>query len=148
MTLCNVKMSTKDIDFVVQSGNLRRLADACSEVGNIRADLFERGFEFNNPLPDSCMTRAKKIMKLNHITLFAMDKIDVIMTKIARASESDIEDISSCMDAGVTADDIYKHTAEYGIDTPELRNNLRYVMHDIFDIDPDSKRKCLDLAKI
>ena len=135
LTLHGVKISTKDVDFVVQHGSLENLANVCSRVSSICVDLFERGVVFNNPLPDSCMARAEKMMQLNRITLLALDRIDVVMTKIARASESDIEDIFACRDSGVTVNDVYKMITEYHIDTPELRNNLRFVIREVFGID-------------
>ena len=135
LTLQNVKASTMDVDFVVQSGDLAKLNEACSRLADVRVDLFERGFVFNNRLPDSCMMRAKRKVQLNNITLFVLDKIDVVMTKIARAGDGDIEDIRACKIAGVTTNDVYRLLAEYKINTPEMRNNLRKVMRDSFGID-------------
>ena len=81
LTLQNVKASTMDVDFVAQSGDLAKLNEACSRLADVSVDLSERGFVFNNRLPDSCMMRAKRKVQLNNITLFALDKIDVAMTE-------------------------------------------------------------------
>ena len=135
LTLQNVKASTLDVDFVVPSGDLAKLKETCSRL-DVRTDLFERGFVFNNRLPYSCMLRAKQKVQLNNITLFVLDKIDVVMTKIARAG--DIEYIRACKIAGVTTNDVYRLPAECEINTPEMRNNLRRVMRDSFGIDVGS----------
>ena len=135
LTLQNVKASTADVDFVVQSGDLAKLGKACSRLASVRVDLFESGFVFNNRLPDSCTSRARQKLKLNNITLLVLDRIDVVMTKIARAEDGDIEDIRACKIVGTTSSDIYEMLTEYEMDTPEMRNNLRKVMREAFGID-------------
>ena len=135
LTLQNVKASTMDVDFVVQSGDMTKLNKVCSKLADVRVDLFERGFVFNNRLPDSCMLRAKLMVQLTSMTLFVMDKIDAVMTKLARAGDGDIEDIRACKIAGVTTNDVYQLLAECRISTPGMHNNLRRVMRESFGID-------------
>lgn len=133
LTLHGLKQSTDDVDFGVESGDMDAVESVAASVGEPRIDLFPAGTVFNNPLPTDYLSRAKNEGKFGHVTLMAMAPLDVVMTKIARADGGDMEDIRSC--AGrCTPDDIIGAARAYGIDTPELRNNLRQVLHDVYGV--------------
>ena len=83
---------------------------------------------FNNPLPSGYTSRAKDVGLFGALTVMAMDPLDVVMTKIARAEGKDMEDIRACAAHGYAADDILRAAGNYRIDTPELRNNMRDVL--------------------
>ena len=74
------------------------------------------------------------IGRFHKLSVHAMSALDVTMTKIARANQNDIDDISLCARHGITSSDIINAARSYGIDTPELRNNLRRVLHRVFGI--------------
>lgn len=63
-----------------------------------------------------------------------MAPLDVVMTKIARADGGDMEDIQACT-GKCTPNDIIGAARAYGIDTPELRNNLREVLHEVYGVE-------------
>lgn len=138
LTLHGLKQSTDDVDFVVESGDMDAVESVAASVGGPRIDLFPAGMVFNNPLPTDYLSRAKYGGRFGHVTLMVMAPLDVVMTKIARADGGDMEDIRSC--AGrCTPDDIIGAARAYGIDTPELRNNLRQVLHDVYGVESGPK---------
>lgn len=69
------------------------------------------------------------------MTVYAMSLLDVIMTKIARADGKDIDDIRACAARGYTANDIIGAARAYRVDTPELRNNMRNVMREVYGVE-------------
>ena len=134
LTLHGIKRSTDDVDFVVEDGNAGIIHDAIRLINGPPADLFPAGTVFNNPLPSEYLSRAKKVGVFGLLNVLAMDPIDVIMTKIARAEEKDIEDIRACAAHGYTVDNILGSMDEYHFDTPELRNNMRDVLYKVYEI--------------
>lgn len=134
LTLHGLKPSTEDVDFVVEYGDKDAVGSAAASIGGPRIDLFPAGIVFNNPLPEDYMSRVEYKGEFGHVTLMAMAPLDVVTTKIARADGGDMEDIRSC--AGrCTPDDIIGAARAYGIDTPELRNNLREVLHEVYGVE-------------
>lgn len=134
LTLHGLKSSTEDVDFVVEYGDKGAVESVAASIGGPRIDLFSAGSVFNNPLPADYMSRVEYKGEFGHVTLMAMAPLDVVMTKIARADGGDMEDIRSC--AGrCTPNDIIGAARAYGVDTPELRNNLRRVLHEVYGVE-------------
>lgn len=139
LTLHGIKYSTEDVDFVVEDGSEEAIRDAICSINGPPTDLFPAGMVFNNPLPSGYTSRAKDVGVFGVLTVMAMDPLDVIMTKIARAEGKDMEDIRACAAHGYTADDILGAAGDYRIDTPELRNNMRDVLREVYGIDSGSR---------
>lgn len=135
LTFARIKGSTKDIDFVVEEGSMPAVESAVSRISPYRVDLFPSGKVFNNPLPPNYLSRATYVGRFSTLKVFAMHPLDVTMTKIARADAGDISDIRLCAGHGQTVNDILGAAVWYGIDTPELRNNLRAVLREVYGID-------------
>lgn len=134
LTLHGLKSSTEDVDFVAEYGDKGAVESVAASIGGPRIDLFSAGSVFNNPLLADYMSRAEYKGKFGHVTLMAMTLLDVVITKIARADDGDMEDIRSC--AGrCTPNDIIGAAQAYGTDTPELRNNLRAVLHEVYGVE-------------
>jgi hypothetical protein len=106
---------------------------AIRSINGPQTDLFPAGMVFNNPLPSGYVSRAKDVGMFGALTVMAMDPLDVVM--IARAEGKDMEDIRACAAHGYTADDILGAAGDYCIDTPELRNNMRDVLREVYGID-------------
>lgn len=134
LTLHGLKSSTEDVDFVVEYGNKGAVESVAASIGGPRIDLFPAGIVFNNPLPADYMSRTKYEGKFGRVTLMSMAPLDVVMTKIARADGGDMEDIQACAEK-CTPNDIIGAARAYGIDTPELRNNLREVLHEVYGVE-------------
>ena len=107
--------------------------------GDITLTCFPSGVVFNNPLPPDYMSRATHIDKFGTLIIFAMHPLDVTMTKIGRADAGDMSDIRLCAGRGQTANDILDAAARCDIDTPELCNNLRVVLREVY---------CIDMGKV
>lgn len=135
LTFHGIKQSTQDVDFVVETGSMADVESAVNAVNGPSTDLFSAGTVFNNPLPADYMSRAKYVGMFGRMAVYAMDPLDVIMTKIARADGKDMDDMRACAAHGYTANDIIGAAQAYRLDTPELRNNMRNVMRVVYGVD-------------
>ena len=74
------------------------------------------GDVFMNILPDDYLDRSSKIRtNLKNITLRALHPVDIVVTKIGRLNERDIEDIETCIKKfKLSRDDIEKRAGDMG----------------------------------
>lgn len=106
LTLLDMKASTKDIDFTVPGGDSAALSalleqiDAKAEGGisfstkdGARLDIFRGGQIFSTALPEDFLERSALIRDFGSVKLYALSIYDIIITKLARNSVSDEEDI-------------------------------------------------------
>ena len=98
MTLLNLKASTIDIDFTISSED-RQEFDRAKNIlqSGFKIDIWNDGWIFCTALPDDYLDISKDIKQFNNISLKALNPIDIIVTKIARLNDRDIEDIESCI---------------------------------------------------
>lgn len=61
LTFYGIKQSTKDVDFVVETGNMADVESVINAVNGPPTDLFSAGMVFNNPLPADYMSRVKYV---------------------------------------------------------------------------------------
>lgn len=112
MVLGNIKEATKDIDFLTTSDyetvkSLFKLAGleekSSSKLCNIwylegtRLDIFYDEFIMGITLPDDWKDLSEKIDKVGKVKLYILNWFDIIITKIARSEQRDIEDIMKIM---------------------------------------------------
>lgn len=99
MTLLKVKPSTIDVDFTIPDEFYAEFERAKMIVNpGFRVDLFHGGMVFITALADDYLKKSKSIRsKLKNIQLRVLDPIDIIITKIARLDERDLQDIESCI---------------------------------------------------
>lgn len=143
LTLHGMKQSTKDVDSVVETGSMADVESAINTINGPPTDLFSAGVVFNNPLPANYVSRVKYVGMFGRMTVYAMDPLDVIMTKVARADRKDIGDIRACAARGYTANDVIGAARAYRIDTPELRNNMRSVLREVYGVEIESEEEDL-----
>lgn len=108
MILKNIKETTKDIDFLTdeKQERIRKLfvlaglrEEQSSGMCNIwyledlRIDLFYNEQIMGFSLPDDWKEKSEKIKNIGKVKLFILNWEDIIITKIARNEERDIEDI-------------------------------------------------------
>jgi len=108
MVLNGIKDSTKDIDFLTiekqeKIRKLFKLAGLKEESPNkicniwrlakIRVDLFYDGFIMGIPFPDDWRELSKKTKEVGQVKVYTLNWYDLIITKISRSEERDIEDI-------------------------------------------------------
>ncbi len=99
MTLLNLKASTKDIDFNLETHDLKEFKNALSKViHGYDIDLYSNGQIFTQQLPQDYRTKAIEITEnFTKIKLYSIHPIDIVVTKIGRLNEQDFEDISDCI---------------------------------------------------
>ena len=109
MTLKNIKLSTKDIDFLTTStyDKIKRIftLSGLKEISSskqpniwrwknsIRIDIFYGEFIMGITLPDDCIKSSILMRKIGKIKLFILNWYDIIITKIARSEERDLTDV-------------------------------------------------------
>ena len=98
MTLLDLKQSTIDIDFTIPSSDLPEFERALK--GNppgFKIDRWADGYVFCQSLPSDYLDKSIKIKKYSHIQLRALNPIDIVVTKIGRLNQRDIQDIETCI---------------------------------------------------
>jgi hypothetical protein len=98
MTLLDLKPSTIDIDFTIPEEDLREFARVLkNNPPGIRVDYWANGYVFCQYLPDDYLEKSVKIKEFKHISLRAIQPVDIIVTKIGRLDGRDIQDIGDCV---------------------------------------------------
>lgn len=99
MTLLDLKASTKDIDFNLESSRFDDFKKALEKtIHGYRIDLYRNGAIFTQQLPEDYAKKAVKInAPLKNILLYSINPVDIIATKIGRMDERDFEDIVDCI---------------------------------------------------
>lgn len=107
MVLKNIKEVTKDIDFLTTAAqeNVRNLftlaglrendaSKLCNiwHLNNIRIDIFYDEFIMGVSLPDDWKEKSEHLKDIGKLKLFILNWEDIIITKIARSEQRDIED--------------------------------------------------------
>jgi ABC-type phosphate transport system auxiliary subunit len=100
MTLLNLKPSTIDIDFTIPSSDLLEFERALkNNPPGFKVDRWADGYVFCQSLPDDYLDKSRKIKEYSHILLKALHPIDIVVTKIGRLNQRDIQDIETCINA-------------------------------------------------
>ncbi|NHJ33758.1 MAG: hypothetical protein FK732_12940 [Asgard group archaeon] len=98
MTLLNLKPSTIDIDFMVSSSDYSEFQKALTNLSHgFKVDVYVDGMVFSQDLPDDYLEKSIPIVDFDHIYLRALHPIDVVVTKIGRLNERDLQDIEVCI---------------------------------------------------
>ena len=98
MTLLDLKASTIDIDFTISSNDRQEYDRVINMLqSGFKIDIWNDGWIFCTALPDDYLDISKDIKQFNNLSLKALNPIDIIVTKIARLNDRNIEDIASCI---------------------------------------------------
>ena len=99
VTLLNLKATTKDIDFCLESKDYYSFEKAISEKKGFKIDLFQNGYIFSQQLPKDYVEMAAKFKEIafEKIDLRILHPIDIILTKIGRLNARDEADIDILM---------------------------------------------------
>src|SRR3989338_2858033 len=107
MILKNIKETTKDIDFLTAENqeNIRKLfnlaglkekdtSKLCNiwYLENIRIDLFYDEFIFGISLPNDWKDKSEHLKDIGKVKLYILNWQDILITKIARNEQRDIDD--------------------------------------------------------
>ena len=99
MTLLGLKRSTIDVDFDLSEGDSRVLKRTLEIVPHgFRVDIFTNGLIFSQQLPDNYLDKAIPIkVDFMSIKLYVLNPIDIVVTKIGRLDDRDMQDIEACI---------------------------------------------------
>ncbi len=98
MTLLDLKSSTIDIDFTVPGSDLPEFEKVLkNNPPGFEVDRWADGRVFCQILPNDYLERSSKIREFSHISLRALQPVDIIVTKIGRLNPRDIQDIEYCI---------------------------------------------------
>ncbi|MCW4018957.1 MAG: DUF6036 family nucleotidyltransferase [Candidatus Bathyarchaeota archaeon] len=115
MTLLDLKPSTIDIDFTIPSGDLPEFEQALkNNPTGYKVDRWTDGYVFCQALPNDYLDKGIKIKEFSHISLRALNPLDIIVTKIGRLNQRDIQDIEKCI-------------IEYNISEAEIKERAAQV---------------------
>lgn len=101
MTLLNIKNSTKDVDFTGPSKDIIEFEKAESLLPPTGLDIqcWPDGRVFSQELPDDYIRKSIDIdtHDIKNIILKALQPLDIIVTKVGRYNDRDVEDIRDCI---------------------------------------------------
>ena len=106
LSLQGIKEQTRDIDFIVERGNIPEIMKSFEKIGITELEVSGPRFGFGTIMPDDYLNRAIYCGTYGTITVMAMDLVDVIITKAGRYYQRDKEDIQLCRRHGITADTV------------------------------------------
>lgn len=137
MTLLGLKESTIDIDFNASKDDVKELRRAFDSIPHgFRVDLFVEGMIFTQQLPDDFFEKCIPVKtQFKNINLLALHPIDIVVTKIGRLNERDVEDIKSCVKKfKLKRKDVEKRALQvvYVGREENYRINLRYALKEFF----------------
>ena len=146
LTLLNLKASTKDIDFAVPGGDFTALSTLLKKVGakaaggisfrtkdGARLDIFGGGQIFTTTLPEDFLEQSTPIKYFGSIKLYALSIYDIIITKLARSSASDEEDIKAVFTSAEVDIDRLKRRHEK-VQKLNYDRNLKYHFERLLNI--------------
>ena len=98
MTLYRLKSSTIDVDFTGPAGDVALFVEAVKRVQpGFKVDVWPNGQVFSQFLPPDYLRRSRLIKKLRRIELRALAPVDIVVTKIGRLDQRDLDDVEMCI---------------------------------------------------
>ena len=139
MTLLNAKPSTIDVDFTIPAKYFDEFKRALELTPHgFKVDFWHDGAVFITMLPDDYLKRSKPIRtKLKNIDLRALHPVDVVVTKISRLDDRDVEDIESCIKKfRLKKEEIKKRVKQidYPANEESFQINLQRVIKEFFPV--------------
>ena len=132
MTLLDLKPSTIDVDFTIPSKDKPILDKALAKVPHgFKIDVWSDGLVFSQILPTDYLEKSVEIAHFQHVLLRALQPIDIVVTKIGRLDDRDVQDIEACIKRfDISRKQIEERaaTVHYVGNEEIYRNNLNYVL--------------------
>lgn len=137
MTLLDLKLSTIDIDFDLNSEDANELERVLKAIPHgFRVDIFREGLIFSQQLPGDHFKKSIPVkIGFKNIMLYALHPLDIVVTKIGRLNERDLQDIEACIEKfGLTKEQIEERAnlVEYVGREENYKTNLRHVLERFF----------------
>lgn len=97
MTLYGLKPSTIDLDLTGPAEDASLFVRAVKRVQpGFRVDVWPNGEVFSQFLPSDCLGKSRRIKRMRKIEPRALAPVDVVVTKMGRLDEQDLDDIKAC----------------------------------------------------
>lgn len=137
MTLLKLKGSTIDIDFTMPSEDFDEFKKAISNIPHgFKIDCYKDGMVFSQILPEDYLRKCITIKtSMKKIELKALHPLDIVVTKIGRLDERDVQDIEACIKRfKLRESQITRRAAqvEYVGREENYKANLQYVIKRFF----------------
>jgi hypothetical protein len=136
MTLLDLKTSTVDMDFTIPSNDKPVFDKALANVSHgFKIDVWSDGLVFSQILPADYLEKSIRIISFEHILLRALHPIDIVVTKIGRLEQRDIQDIEACIKKfNISRKQIEKRarTVQYVGDERIYQSHLKYILDRFF----------------
>ena len=101
MTLLDLKNSTIDIDLTIPGCDRIEFEQALkNNPPGYKVDRWTDGCIFCQTLPNDYLEKSIKIKEFSHISLRVLQPVDIIVTKIGRLNDRDMQDIEACIKKG------------------------------------------------
>lgn len=98
MTLLDVKPSTVDVDFTGPGEDIEEFERTLKNVPHgFKVDCWKDGMVFSQILPEDYLKKSVAIQRMRNIALKALYPVDIVVTKIGRLDQRDLEDIEDCI---------------------------------------------------
>jgi hypothetical protein len=147
MTLLNLKPSTVDIDFTMPSNDLPEFEHALkNNPTGYKVDRWTDGYVFCQALPNDYIEKSIKIKEFKHISLRALHPVDIVVTKIGRLNERDIQDIEKIIkeykiSKAAIKDRALQVSSTYVPKEEDYLYHLNLVLEKFFKTNPERKRR-------
>jgi hypothetical protein len=98
MTLLNLKPSTIDIDFTGPGEYIADFKEALKNISHgFKIDLYKDGVVFSQILPEDYLEKSIRIRQIGRIELCSLQPLDILVTKVGRLDDRDMQDIEACI---------------------------------------------------
>jgi hypothetical protein len=137
MTLLDLKLSTLDVDFTVPGEDYSSVDLVLKMLSpGFKIDIWQDGAVFSQFLPQDYLVKSIKIKTdFSSLQLRALHPLDIIVTKIGRLNDRDIQDIEVCIKQfKITKKEISNRAkqVQYEGDENIYQENLKYVLKKFF----------------
>jgi hypothetical protein len=137
MTLLDLKSSTVDIDFTIPNEYKTAFDKALANVPHgFKIDAWTDGFVFSQILPDDYLEKSIEIAQFKHILLKALNPVDIVVTKIGRLDDRDVQDIEACIKTFHISKSQIQNRAtsvRYVGNEDAYKSNLKYILEKFFE---------------
>ena len=136
MTLLDLKPSTRDIDFTAPGKDYDEFQRVLKSVPHgFEVHGWRDGTVFSQSLPDDYLETSKPIAIFEHMHLKALHPIDIVVTKIGRLDQRDLQDIEVCVKKFKLSKTQIEERAkqvQYVGREENYEYNLQYVLNEFF----------------
>lgn len=136
MTLLDLKPSTRDIDFTAPEKDYDEFQRVLQNVPHgFEVHGWRDGTVFSHTLPDDYLEKSKPIANFKHIHLKALHPVDIVVTKIGRLNQRDLQDIKVCIEKSKLSKTQVEERAnqvQYVGKEEDYRYHVQYVLEKFF----------------